>query len=237
MVNPDGVRHQVRQRHQSTSRVPRCATFDRGVTSLEWVATRSSASPNCCGIDVLLLDRPEQPPMGAGESASVAPRPSPMRSSRRYRARLRQVPFTPGTRTRGAAQRAGLILFPGRRGTSQMADQIEGQHASASWASSSLVALARHRPRLRGRPSRHWALPVPSAPSGHPTADSRPQHSRGLPHSRRRPRSAGGRALTDQVRDDLQQPAHAGSRERIGGWSYPPSGGPCGIGVAPRTAL
>ncbi|OKO42312.1 nicotinate dehydrogenase subunit B, partial [Pseudomonas aeruginosa] len=85
MVNPDGVRHQVHGNViQSTSRVLKeFATFDRrGVTSLEWGGYPILGFPELPEIDVLLLDRPEQPPMGAGESASVpAPRPSPMRSS------------------------------------------------------------------------------------------------------------------------------------------------------------
>ncbi len=52
--------------------------------------------PELPEIDVLLLDRPEQPPMGAGESASV---PSAAAIANAIfdatGARLRQVPFTP----------------------------------------------------------------------------------------------------------------------------------------------
>ena len=99
MVNPDGVRHQVHGNViQSTSRVLKeFATFDRrGVTSLEWGGYPILGFPELPEIDVLLLDRPEQPPMGAGESASV---PSAAAIANAIfdatGARLRQVPFTP----------------------------------------------------------------------------------------------------------------------------------------------
>ncbi|HCK4761542.1 TPA: xanthine dehydrogenase family protein molybdopterin-binding subunit, partial [Pseudomonas aeruginosa] len=63
---------------------------------LEWGGYPILGFPELPEIDVLLLDRPEQPPMGAGESASV---PSAAAIANAIfdatGARLRQVPFTP----------------------------------------------------------------------------------------------------------------------------------------------
>ncbi|MFU1922389.1 hypothetical protein, partial [Klebsiella pneumoniae] len=62
----------------------------------EWGGYPILGFPELPEIDVLLLDRPEQPPMGAGESASV---PSAAAIANAIfdatGARLRQVPFTP----------------------------------------------------------------------------------------------------------------------------------------------
>ncbi|WP_152223572.1 xanthine dehydrogenase family protein molybdopterin-binding subunit [Pseudomonas sp. SCB32] len=99
MINPAGVLHQVHGNViQSTSRVLKeFATFDRqGVTSLEWGGYPILGFPDLPEIDVLLLDRPEEPSMGAGESASV---PSAAAIANAIfdatGARLRKVPFTP----------------------------------------------------------------------------------------------------------------------------------------------
>ncbi|MGX7708463.1 molybdopterin cofactor-binding domain-containing protein [Methylobacterium sp. Gmos1] len=74
MINPDGVRHQIHGNViQSTSRVLKESVgFDAtGVTSREWGSYPILAFPQVPEIDVLMLPRQDQPPLGAGESASV----------------------------------------------------------------------------------------------------------------------------------------------------------------------
>ncbi|KMO22126.1 molybdopterin cofactor-binding domain-containing protein [Methylobacterium platani] len=74
MINPDGVRHQIHGNViQSTSRVLKESVgFDAtGVTSREWGSYPILAFPQVPEIDVLLVPRPNEPPLGAGESASV----------------------------------------------------------------------------------------------------------------------------------------------------------------------
>ncbi|KMO44950.1 aldehyde dehydrogenase, partial [Methylobacterium tarhaniae] len=74
MINPDGVRHQIHGNViQATSRVLRESVgFDAtGVTSREWGSYPILAFPQVPDIDVLMVPQPDQPPLGAGESASV----------------------------------------------------------------------------------------------------------------------------------------------------------------------
>lgn len=99
MVNPAGVRHQAHGNIvQSTSRVLKeFVTFDKqGVTSLEWGGYPILRFPELPEIDLQLLERPDEDPMGAGESASV---PSAAAFANAIfdatGARLREVPFTP----------------------------------------------------------------------------------------------------------------------------------------------
>src|SRR5476649_2690922 len=74
MINPDGVRHQIHGNViQSTSRVLKeRVTFEEStVTSKEWGGYPIPTFPEVPQIDVLMMPRQDQPPMGAGESASV----------------------------------------------------------------------------------------------------------------------------------------------------------------------
>jgi nicotinate dehydrogenase subunit B len=74
MINPDGVRHQIHGNViQSTSRaLMEQVSFERGtVTSREWGAYPIIKFPDVPRIDVLMLPRQDQPPLGVGESASV----------------------------------------------------------------------------------------------------------------------------------------------------------------------
>jgi nicotinate dehydrogenase subunit B len=74
MINPDGVRHQIHGNViQSTGRaLMEEVSFDRNaVTSREWGAYPIIKFPDIPNIDVLMLPRQDQPPMGVGESASV----------------------------------------------------------------------------------------------------------------------------------------------------------------------
>jgi len=99
MINPDGVRHQIHGNViQSTSRaLMEEVAFDRAsVTSREWGAYPIIKFPDIPKIDVLMLPRSDQPPMGVGESASV---PSAAAIANAIfdatGVRFRELPFTP----------------------------------------------------------------------------------------------------------------------------------------------
>jgi nicotinate dehydrogenase subunit B len=99
MINPDGVRHQIHGNViQSTSRaLMEEVSFERGaVTAREWGAYPIIRFPDAPKIDVLMLPRQDQPPLGVGESASV---PSAAAIANAiYDAtgvRFRELPFTP----------------------------------------------------------------------------------------------------------------------------------------------
>ncbi|OZI25792.1 aldehyde dehydrogenase [Bordetella genomosp. 9] len=74
IVNPDGVRHQIHGNVNQT--LSRCllekVDFDAaGVASREWGGYPIIGFKELPEIDVLLMPRQDEPPMGAGESASV----------------------------------------------------------------------------------------------------------------------------------------------------------------------
>ncbi|RTE99576.1 molybdopterin cofactor-binding domain-containing protein, partial [Serratia marcescens] len=74
MVNPDGVRHQIHGNVlQSTSRVLKeRVTFEEStVSAKEWGAYPILTFPEVPEVDVVMMPRPYDPPLGAGESASV----------------------------------------------------------------------------------------------------------------------------------------------------------------------
>jgi nicotinate dehydrogenase subunit B len=75
MINPDGVRHQVHGNVvQSVSRtLKERVTFDDNalVSSQEWGGYPIMTFREVPDIDVMLMERPDQPPLGVGESASV----------------------------------------------------------------------------------------------------------------------------------------------------------------------
>lgn len=74
MINPEGVRHQIHGNViQSTSRaLMEEVSFDRTtVASREWGTYPVIKFPDVPKIDVLMLPRQDQPPLGVGESASV----------------------------------------------------------------------------------------------------------------------------------------------------------------------
>src|ERR1700678_2054767 len=99
MINPDGGRHQIHGNViQSTSRaLMEEVSFERhAVTSREWGAYPIITFPDIPKIDVLMLPRPDQPPLGVGESASV---PSAAAIANAIfdatGVRFRELPFTP----------------------------------------------------------------------------------------------------------------------------------------------
>ena len=105
MINPDGVRHQIHGNViQSTSRaLMEEVSFDRtSVTAREWGAYPIIKFPDVPEIDVLMLPRQDQPPLGVGESASV---PSAAAIANAIfdatGVRFRELPFTPERILRG----------------------------------------------------------------------------------------------------------------------------------------
>ncbi|UDL96011.1 molybdopterin-dependent oxidoreductase [Lichenihabitans sp. PAMC28606] len=102
MINPAGVEHQIHGNViQSTSRVLKeQVTFDHqgggAVTSREWGAYPIITFPKLPAIDVLMVPRPNDPPLGVGESASV---PSAAAIANAIfdatGVRFREPPFTP----------------------------------------------------------------------------------------------------------------------------------------------
>jgi nicotinate dehydrogenase subunit B len=99
MINPDGVRHQIEGNViQSTSRalMEEVSFSGASITSREWGAYPIITFPDLPKIDVLMLPRNDQPPLGVGESASV---PSAAAIANAiYDAtgvRFREPPFTP----------------------------------------------------------------------------------------------------------------------------------------------
>jgi len=106
MINPDGVRHQIHGNViQSTSRaLMEEVSFDRSgaVASREWGGYPIITFPDLPKIDVLMLPRQDQPPLGVGESASV---PSAAAIANAIfdatGVRFRELPFTPERILRG----------------------------------------------------------------------------------------------------------------------------------------
>ncbi|MCW0019025.1 molybdopterin cofactor-binding domain-containing protein [Rhizobium sp. BT-226] len=99
MINPDGVRHQIHGNIiQSTSRVlkEKVEFSSTAVQSKEWGGYPLITFPEVPDIDVLMLPRQDEPPLGVGESASV-PSASAIANAV-YDAtgiRFRELPLTP----------------------------------------------------------------------------------------------------------------------------------------------
>jgi len=99
IINPDGVRAQIEGSIlQTLSRaLMEEVQFDRSrVTSVDWSSYPILRFPDVPKLDIALIDRPTQPPLGAGEAAC-----SPVGAALANAvfdatgARLRTVPFTP----------------------------------------------------------------------------------------------------------------------------------------------
>jgi nicotinate dehydrogenase subunit B len=127
IINPDGVRHQIHGNVvQSTSRaLMEEVSFDRqSVTSREWGAYPIITFPQLPEIDVLMLPRQDQPPLGVGESASV---PSAAAIANAIfdatGVRFREPPFTPER------------ILKGLRGEAQAATQALPSPAPAARSS------------------------------------------------------------------------------------------------------
>ena len=112
MINPAGVRHQIHGNViQSVSRVLKeQVTFTAtAVATKEWGGYPIITFPEVPPIDVMMVPRQDQPPLGVGESASV---PSAAAIANAiYDAtgvRFRELPFTP-ERVRAGLAAAGIV--------------------------------------------------------------------------------------------------------------------------------
>ena len=99
VINPDGVRHQIHGNViQSTSRVLKeeVGFTSQAVASREWGGYPILTFPEVPTIDVLIVPRQDQPPLGVGESVSV---PSAAAIANAIfdatGVRFRELPFTP----------------------------------------------------------------------------------------------------------------------------------------------
>lgn len=110
VVNPDGVRHQIHGNVNQT--LSRCllerVRFDAaGVASREWGGYPIIGFKDLPPIDVLLMPRQDEAPMGAGESASI-PGPAAIANALfdATGRRFHQAPFTPEAVRAALANRA-----------------------------------------------------------------------------------------------------------------------------------
>jgi nicotinate dehydrogenase subunit B len=144
MINPAGVQHQIHGNViQSISRATReMVAFSRGMpTAREWGSYPIITFPELPQIDTLMINRSDQPPLGAGESASI---PSAAAIANAiYDAcgvRFREPPFTP------ERIRAGLGTTPQLKGPAPMAKPANRERKAwrvlLSGASITLAGLA-----------------------------------------------------------------------------------------------
>jgi nicotinate dehydrogenase subunit B len=155
MINPDGVRHQIHGNViQSTSRaLMEEVSFDRAsVTSREWGAYPIIKFADIPKIDVLMLPRQGQPPLGVGESASV---PSAAAIANAIfdatGVRFRELPFTPERILAGlrGGQPAPQAALPAAKGPEPASHAHQnpfakraGGFASAAAMVATMVSLA-----------------------------------------------------------------------------------------------
>jgi CO/xanthine dehydrogenase Mo-binding subunit len=110
IVNPDGVTNQVEGnvlQGVSRSLYEEVAFDQNGVTSLDWASYPTLKFSDVPEIDIVLINRPEMAPLGAGEP-SIVPIPAAIANAI-YDAvgvRLREGPFTP-KRVLAALQKKG----------------------------------------------------------------------------------------------------------------------------------
>ena len=99
IINPDGLRNQIEGNViQATSRaLKEEITFDRSmVTSLDWSSYPIFRFPEIPDVVVELINRPDQPAVGAGEATTCAiPAAIANAVFDATGVRLRTIPFTP----------------------------------------------------------------------------------------------------------------------------------------------
>ncbi|MGA2111044.1 MAG: molybdopterin cofactor-binding domain-containing protein [Anaerolineales bacterium] len=118
VINPDGLRNQIEGNAiQSTSRaLKEQVTFDQQhITSIDWETYPTLKFTEVPEVEVVLLNRPDEPALGAGEPASITT--AAALSNAIFNAtggRVRQIPFTP--------ERVRAAIEAGLRGNSQGRD-------------------------------------------------------------------------------------------------------------------
>ncbi|MCA8334474.1 xanthine dehydrogenase family protein molybdopterin-binding subunit [Burkholderia multivorans] len=125
MINPDGVRHQIHGNViQVLSRTlkERVRFADGKVASREWASYPILTFEEVPDVDVVLMPRQGEPPLGAGESASV-PGPAAVANALfdATGVRFYAPPFTPET-IRAGLRDAGRLLAGEAPGTRAAAD-------------------------------------------------------------------------------------------------------------------
>jgi CO/xanthine dehydrogenase Mo-binding subunit len=99
IINPDGVKNQIEGNViQSLSRtLKEEVKFDEyRVTSIDWETYPILKFSEVPEIDIVLLNRPDQPALGAGEASQVTTAAAVANAIfDATGARLRQIPFTP----------------------------------------------------------------------------------------------------------------------------------------------
>jgi nicotinate dehydrogenase subunit B len=99
IINPDGVKNQIEGNViQATSRAlkERVTWEDSHITSLNWETYPILAFSEVPKVDVVLIDRPDQPPLGAGEPATIVTAPAIANAIfAACGACVREIPFTP----------------------------------------------------------------------------------------------------------------------------------------------
>jgi nicotinate dehydrogenase subunit B len=145
MINPDGVRHQIEGNViQSTSRalMEEVIYNDKAVVSRDWSTYPILKFTEVPPIDVALMLRPDDPPLGVGESASVPSAAAIVNAV--YDAtgvRFRELPLTP------EKVRAGILALAGGaplkpKPPPRLAVMISGIAAAAAAAIGAVVAPA-----------------------------------------------------------------------------------------------
>jgi nicotinate dehydrogenase subunit B len=235
MINPDGVRHQIQGNViQSTGRaLMEEVSFDRNsVTSREWGAYPIIKFPDIPKIDVLMLPRQDQPPMGVGESASV---PSAAAIANAIfdatGVRFRELPFTPerilaGLRGGQPANQNPLPIAapkaPGRAHQNPFAKPL-GAFASAAAMAAAVVSIAALA--LPWRSIAPIARPDPSTYSAATIAKGRQLAALGdcaVCHTRANGAiNAGGRPLQTPFGIIYSTNITPHVETGIGAWSYP----------------
>ena len=131
VINPDGVRHQIHGNIiQSTSRILKEEVnfSSTAVASLDWGAYPILKFPELPDVDVLMIPRPEEPPLGAGESASV---PSAAAIANAVfdatGVRFRELPLTP------ERVRAALNPLPAGSGLEQKRVRAKRNRMRFAW--------------------------------------------------------------------------------------------------------
>jgi nicotinate dehydrogenase subunit B len=235
MINPDGVRHQIHGNViQSTGRaLMEEVSFDRNsVTSREWGAYPIIKFPDIPKIDVLMLPRQDQPPLGVGESASV---PSAAAIANAIfdatGVRFRELPFTPerilaGLRGGQPAPQAALPVAapkaPGRAHQNPFAKPL-GAFASAAAMAAAVVSIAALA--LPWRSIAPIARPDPSAYSAATIAKGQQLAALGdcaVCHTQANGAiNAGGRAIETPFGIIYSTNITPDPETGIGAWSYP----------------
>ena len=236
MINPDGVRHQIHGNViQSTGRaLMEEVSFDRNsVTSREWGAYPIIKFPDIPKIDVLMLPRQDQPPLGVGESASV---PSAAAIANAIfdatGVRFRELPFTPERILAGlrGGQPAPQAALPGVASPKPAPHTHQnpfakplGAFASAAAMAAALVSIAALA--LPWRSIAPIARPDPSAYSAATIAKGELLAALGdcaVCHTRANGAiNAGGRAIETPFGIIYSTNITPDPETGIGAWSYP----------------